>query len=79
MGEIIALNKKIASVSIRAKFKLGDKIEFIFPDHQNDFSWQVTNIFDEENNSISFTKPNTTVNLYLPKKIHDHGIIRIKL
>ena len=79
IGEITSSSEKIATVAIRAKFKLGDEIEFVFPNRQNDFSWQVTNIFDGENNPISFTKPNTNVNLRLPKIIPDNGIIRIKL
>jgi U32 family peptidase len=79
IGEIKSNSGKIAEVAIRAKFQIGEKIEFIFPDRKDDFSWQVDSICDEENNPISFTKPNTTIKITLPKNIPDYGIVRIKL
>ena len=79
IGEIKSNNKNIAEVAIRAKFKIGDEIEFVFPDRNADFRWQVDNIHDGDNNPISFTKPNTIVKITLPRDIPDDGIVRMKL
>ena len=69
----------MAEIAIRAKFKIGDEIEFIFPDRKTDFSWHVDNICDEENNPISFTKPNTIVKLELPEVPQSMGILRKRI
>ena len=78
IGEITKNKGKEIQVAIRSKFMIGDEIEFIFPVRNADFKWQVDNIFDEENNPLISTKPNTIVKIVLPKKVPSNGIIRIK-
>jgi len=79
VGEIISVSGKSASVSIKAKFRIGDEIELIFPDRNEDFSWKVDAIYSDDDELIDHTKPNTVCMLKLPRKIPVHGIIRIKL
>lgn len=78
IGEIVKVQNRSISVAVRAKFKLGDKLEFIFPNRHHDFTWLVDGITDEEGNSISFSKPNTIIKLHLPQSVSEHGIIRVK-
>jgi len=79
IGEVIAEGNRSATIAIRAKFSIGDTIEFIFPDPSQDFTWKVTRIQDDAENDIDFTKPNTTCILPLKKSIPLNGIVRKKL
>jgi U32 family peptidase len=78
VGEIIEVEGTSAFISIKAKFCIGDEIEFIFPDSKDDFKIIVKNIFNEENELIQFTKPNTIIRLDLDKKLPEWGIVRKK-
>ncbi|MCK4956098.1 MAG: U32 family peptidase [Candidatus Cloacimonetes bacterium] len=77
IGEIIEHEPKVI-ISIRAKFSLGDEIEFIFPDSQHDFSHKVFEILDMEGKQLEFTKPNTFIEMRLDKSIPVGGIVRMK-
>ena len=77
IGEIIEHEPKVI-ISIRAKFSLGDEIEFIFPDSQHDFSHKVFEILDMEGKQLEFTKPNTCIEMRLDKSIPVGGIVRMK-
>jgi putative protease len=79
LGEILKVNDREILVSVKAKFKIGEEIEFIFPDRKADFFWQIENIQDEENKPLMETKPNTTIKIALPKKVLPHGILRKKI
>jgi putative protease len=78
IGEIIENNGNEIKVAIRAKFKKGDDLEFIFPQREADFNWLADKFFDEEDNLLESTKPNTIVKFNLPKNIPTNGIIRLK-
>ena len=79
IGEIIKNEKKSIYIAIRAKFSVGDKIEIIFPDMNNDFLLEVSNLYNEEGEPISFTKPNTIVRIDIDKEIPSYGIVRKKI
>ena len=78
VGEIIEVKGISAFISIKAKFCIGDEIEFIFPERKNDFKIIVKSIFNKENEMIQLTKPNTIIRLDLDKKISKWGIVRKK-
>lgn len=79
ISEIIKNEKKSIYIAIRAKFNVGDKIEIIFPDMNNDFLLEVSNLYNEEGEPISFTKPNTIVRIDIDKEIPSYGIVRKKI
>jgi len=79
LGTIIANDGKWASVEIRAKFSIGEEIEFIFPDPKKDIQFKVDKILNEENEYIGFTKPNTIVKLELPEVPQSMGILRKRI
>ena len=78
VGEIIKVEETSVFVSIKAKFCIGDEIEFIFPNSKDDIKIIVKNIFNEENEMIQLTKPNTIIRLDLDKKLPKWGIVRKK-
>ncbi len=79
LGNIVRQEGFEIDIQIKAKFKLQEEIEFIFPDRKNDFVWKVDNLFDEDHNQIDFTKPNSIAKIYLPKKVPANGILRKKV
>ncbi len=79
IGEILRTENNSVFIASRAKFQLGDEIEFIFPNRKEDFLWKVNNIFNEEGVPISSTKPNTVVQIEPGQKVPSHGIIRKKV
>lgn len=79
LGNIISVKGHQIEISMKAKFNLHDEIEFIFPDRNADFTWQVNNILDAENNPLEFTKPNTIIKINLPRIVPDFGILRKKI
>ena len=76
IGEIVKTDKKSLYITIRAKFSVGDKIEVIFPDMNNDLSLEISNLYNEKDEPISFTKPNTIVRVDINKEIPPYGIVR---
>ena len=78
VGEIQKIEGTSVFILIKAKFYVGDEIEFIFPDNKDDFKIIVKNIFNEENELIQLTKPNTITRLDLDKKLSQWGIVRKK-
>ena len=78
VGEIVKVKETSAFISIKAKFCIGDEIELIFPDSKDDFKIIVKSIFNEENEMIQLTNPNTIVRLDLDKKLPEWGIVRKK-
>lgn len=77
IGEIIKAGTN-PIIAIRAKFSLGGRIEFIFPDQTKDFNLKVTDIFDLEGENLEFTKPNTQIMIKLDHPIPKHGIVRME-
>ena len=78
VGEVQKVEETSAFISIKAKFHTGDELEFIFPDSKDDFKITVNSIFNEENEQIQLTKPNTTIRLDLDRKIPEWSIVRKK-
>jgi len=78
IGEIVKMDRRYIYIAIRAKFSVSDKIEIIFPDMNNDLSLEISNLYNEEGESISFTKPNTIVRIDINKEIPSYGIVRKK-
>jgi putative protease len=79
LGNIIETKGREIKVAVRARFRQGEEIEIIFPDRTKDFTWKVDRIFDEDNQQLSYTKPNTIVKINLPKKLPLSGILRKRL
>ena len=77
IGEIVETSDQV-KIAIRAKFSVGDEIELIFPNPNDDRKIIVENIYDEDGNSIEFTKPNTNIILKLNEAIPENGIVRMK-
>jgi putative protease len=79
LGNIVSTENGLAKIEMKAKFSSGDEIEFIFPKLSDDFSMIVTEMYDEENQPITFTKPNTTISLPVSGSLPKWGIIRKKI
>jgi hypothetical protein len=79
LGIIEKVQDNIAYVQVKAKFKVGETIEIIFPDWETDILFKVDKILDEEDNPVVYTKPNTIVKLNLGKPIPPFGILRKKI
>ena len=78
VGEVQKIEGTSVFISIKAKFCIGDEIEFIFPDSKDDFKIIVKNIFNKENEMVQLTKPNTIIRLDLDKRLPKWGIVRKK-
>jgi len=59
-----------------SKISLGEEIEIIFPDLDNDIIHTVTTILDTEVNAVQATKPNKVYGIPLAKHCPEYGIIR---
>ncbi len=79
IGTIVEQNGGEVKIDIRAKFELGDTIEFVFPEIEKDFSYRVCSIKNEKNQPIVKTDPNSVVSLPIDKPVPPHGIIRKRL
>ncbi len=79
LGTVVEQQAGFVKIAIKAKFELGDTIEFIFPTIEQDFSYSVHSIKNQKNAPISKTDPNSIISLPLDKKIPPHGIIRKKI
>ena len=79
LGEITEVKGNETYVFVRSKFFAEDEIDIIFPDINDDLHLKGVQIFDEENNSLDFTKPNTIVKIKLNQNIPMHGILRKKI
>ena len=79
IGTVLEQTQNKVKIAIRAKFEVGDTIEFIFPAVEQDFCYLVQEIHDEKGRTVQKTNPNSTITLPLDKTIPSHGIIRKKL
>jgi putative protease len=79
LGEIVESDDEFATIAMRAKFSLGDNVEFIFPNMSEDYVWKADKIFAENGEEIDFTKPNTKIKVPVSHPIPKHGIIRKKI
>ncbi|MBT3168607.1 MAG: U32 family peptidase [Candidatus Cloacimonetes bacterium] len=78
LGEVVDIDGNFATIKVRSKFAVGENIELIFPNLEDDFKIKVTQINDENNEPILFTKPNTKIKLFVGKSIPHNGILRKK-
>ena len=76
LGEIIKTYKKSIYIAVKAKFCVGDEVEIIFPDMNNDFSLKISELYNEEGEPITYSKPNTIVRIDFIKEIPSYGIVR---
>ncbi len=65
-------------LEVKAKFYRNDSLELLFPNRTDDKKLRIESIYDEENNQIEYTKPNTIVSIPYDKKIPGFGIVRKK-
>ena len=79
LGYVIDVDKNFITLDVRAKFSLNEEIEIIYPDFDNDKSFVVKEILDENGNNLEFTKPNTFVTLKIPFVANENGILRKKI
>jgi len=79
LGEIIDKQNDLLRIKVKAKFSVGEEIELISPNRHNDHKFIVNEIFDEERNRISFTKPNTEISLATTDDFPEFGIVRKKI
>jgi len=79
LGTITKIDYKTIYVDVRSKFALNDFVELIFPDPEEDLEIEIKEIFSEENQPITFTKPNTTIKLNLQKAVKPYGILRKRI
>ena len=78
VGEIVETEGCSVRLAVRSGFKIGEKLEIIFPDRRYDFQWRIDNISDADGEALECSKPNTIVKIYLPEIIPSGGIIRKK-
>ncbi len=79
LGEVINIDNEFIEVDIKAKFSIGDDVDFIFPDIEDDFTVTISQIYDREGNLIEFTKPNTIIRLRLENPVKEHCLLRKKI
>ncbi len=79
IGTILSQESDLLKIDIKAKFEIGETIELIFPNFEDDLRYKVQEIFDESMRPISKTDPNSTVFLKIDKKLPPFGIIRKKI
>ncbi|MCB5249658.1 MAG: U32 family peptidase [Candidatus Cloacimonetes bacterium] len=76
LGNIIKHDEQFVWVSVLSKFSKNEEISFVFPDMSNDFSLIIAEIYDENDNLIEFTKPNTIVKIPVNRILKNYGILR---
>ena len=79
LGTIERVDGRNVYIDVRSKFSQKEEIEIIFPDPADDLTLEVAEIWDENDQLISFTKPNTTVKMELPVELQTTGILRKKI
>ena len=79
LGTVDRVEGRFVYIDVRSKFSRNEKIEIIFPDPASDLILTVDKIWDENDQLISFTKPNTTIKMELPKEPDPFGILRKKI
>ena len=79
VGLVIDVNDNIVTLEQRNNFKVGDVIQFFGP-HTETFDYTVTEIVDEDGNSIDVARhPQMIVKLKVDKKVEKFDMARIKM
>ncbi len=76
IGKVLHQEGRLVKIQILNKFVVGDEIEIIFPDIDDDIKITVEKIFCEDMQEIPFTKPNTCSYIELNEKIPENGLVR---
>lgn len=76
IGKIIQQEDKLIKIQILNKFEVGDEIEIIFPNIEDDLKIRVDKLYSEDKQRISFTKPNTNAYVEYEGKIPEYGLVR---
>lgn len=79
IGKVINQENGLVKIQILNKFEVGDEIEIIFPNIEDDVILTVKNLYSEDKQRISFTKPNTNAYIELQGDIPEYGLVRIKV
>ena len=79
LGYIVETDKNNIILDVRNKFIVGDPVEIIYPNLDEDRKFTVKKILDENGNELDFTKPNTYVKIELPFYPQKMGILRKKI
>ena len=77
LGKIIRTEGQKAWIDIRGKFSRGDSIEIMRRRLDKDFLFSVTDIYNEDEELIEFTKPNSVAIVHFDKEVSANDIIRI--
>lgn len=76
IGKVLAKEDDLVKIQILNKFEVGDEIEIIFPNIDDDIVITVNNIYSEDKQRIPFTKPNTNAFIELQGEIPEYGLVR---
>ena len=79
IGKVLKKENDLVKIQILNKFELGDEIEIIFPNIEDDLVLTVNNLYSEDKQKISFTKPNTNAYIELQGDIPEYGLVRMKV
>ncbi|MES0489347.1 MAG: U32 family peptidase [Leptospirales bacterium] len=77
LGRIEEVQDSTGTIDIRGKFSIGDKLEVMRRRIDDDFIFSVKEIFDENNNKIEFTKPNTKSKVVFDRPVSVNDILRM--
>lgn len=78
IGKVIAQEGNLLKIQILNKFEIGDELEIIFPNIEDDIRIIVDKIYSEDKQIIEFTKPNTNAFLEYSGNVPSHGLVRKK-
>jgi len=79
IGKVLKQTNNLVKIQILNKFEIGDEIEIIFPNIDDDIVTKVTNIYSEDMQKITFTKPNTNAFIELQAEIPEYGLVRKRI
>ena len=79
IGKVLQAENNLVKIQILNKFELGDEIEIIFPNLNDDIVIKVNSIYSEDMQKITFTKPNTNAFIELQGEIPEYGLVRKRI
>jgi len=79
IGKVLHKTENLVKIQILNKFEVGDEIEIIFPDIDNDIVFTVNTLYSEDMQKITFTKPNTNAFIELQGNIPEYGLVRKRI
>ncbi|MBI9032006.1 U32 family peptidase [bacterium] len=79
IGKVLHKTDNLVKIQILNKFEVGDEIEIIFPDIDNDIVFTVNTLYSEDMQKITFTKPNTNAFIELQGNIPEYGLVRKRI